>query len=56
LHWQLREDEKRFYIYYRMTIESFDNLLNMIRDSIKKEFTNYRNPISPVERLCITLR
>lgn len=33
---QLRQDEKRFYIYFRMTSETFDELLDLIKDDIKK--------------------
>lgn len=52
----LREDERRFYKYFRMTISSFDELLTIIKAYITKENTNYRFPISPEERLAITLR
>lgn len=53
---QLRQDEKRFYIYFRMTSETFDELLDLIKDDIKKQDTNYRESISPEERLSIALR
>lgn len=46
----------KFFEYYRMTISSFDELLEKIRPFIKKENTVFRNAISPEERLTITLR
>lgn len=49
-------DEKRFYIYYRMTFKCFDELLELIKNDIQKEHTDYREPIVPVERLSIALR
>ena len=53
---ELRKDEKRFYIYFRMTMDCFDEILELIKDEIKKSYTNYREPISPEERLAIALR
>ncbi|XP_063925016.1 uncharacterized protein LOC135138913 isoform X2 [Zophobas morio] len=53
---QLRADPKRFYIYFRMTSDCFDAILNFIRADIRKSDTNYREAISPEERFAITLR
>ena len=53
---QLRQDEKRFYIYFRMTSDCFDEILNLIKEDIKKMDTNYREAIPPEERLAIALR
>lgn len=53
---QLLNDEKRFYLYFRMTIESFDEILRAIRKDITKQFTNWRRPIPPEERLAVGLR
>lgn len=52
----LRQDEKRFYIYFRMTSDCFDEILNLIADDIRKQDTNYREAICPEERLAIALR
>lgn len=52
----LLKDEKRFYMYFRMTIKSFEEILNLIRDDITKQFTNWRRPIPPEERFAITIR
>lgn len=40
---------------YRMTPETFNELLNLIGASIEKEDTNYRESIPAKERLLITL-
>nr|CAI5859438.1 unnamed protein product [Callosobruchus analis] len=53
---QLRQDEKRFYIYFRMISDCFDEILNLIKDEIGKRDTNYREAICPEERLAIALR
>ena len=53
---ELRQDEKRFYIYFRMPSECFDEILNLIKEDITKKDTNYREVISAEERLAITLR
>ncbi|CAH1384646.1 unnamed protein product [Tenebrio molitor] len=52
----LRNDEEIFFLYFRMNFECFDELLNLIKDDIQKQCTNYREPIEPVERLTVTLR
>ena len=53
---ELRQDEKRFYIYFRMPSECFDEILSLIKEDITKMDTNYREAISAEERLAITLR
>lgn len=53
---QLRQDESRFQGYFRMSPAVFDELLTMVKNSITKMNTNYRNAISPDERLALTLR
>jgi hypothetical protein len=39
-----------------MTTDKFDEVLSMIKDDIRKMDTNYREAISPDERLAIALR
>lgn len=53
---QLLKDSKRFYIYFRMPNDYFEEILNFIKEDIRKQDTNYREAISPEERLAITLR
>jgi len=47
---------ENFIEYYRMSISSFDELLEKIRPFIKKQNTAFRNAVSLEERLTITLR
>ena len=44
------------YFYFRMSVESFKELLAYVEPDIIHAHTNMRNPISPTERLLITLR
>lgn len=53
---QLRVDEKRFYIYFRMMPNCFDKILNFVKEDIRKVDTNYREAVTAEERLAITLR
>lgn len=52
----IRKYEDKFFGYYRMSINSFDELLNVVRPHITKQETTWKNPISAEERLTITLR
>lgn len=52
----IRNCADKFSDYYQMTVTSFDELLNLVRNHITKQHTNFRNPISTEERLTITLR
>lgn len=56
LYPELRKDANRFYTYFRMDCESFDEILNLIRNDITKEQTTFREPIGTTERLAVTLR
>ena len=42
--------------FLRMDIETYNELLKMVEPLIVKQTTNMRQPISPTERLSITLR
>jgi len=52
---ELRQDEIRFYMYFRTPSECFDEILSLIKEDITKMDTNYREAISE-KRLAITLR
>ncbi|CAI6362078.1 unnamed protein product [Macrosiphum euphorbiae] len=52
----LRAHPEEFLKYFRMSIESFDELILLVRPSLSKQVTNMRIPISTEERLTITLR
>lgn len=53
---ELEKDSKRFYMYFRMNYACFDEILELIQDDITKQITNFREPISPKERLVVALR
>ena len=52
----LKKYPEKFFDYYRMSIFSFEELLEKVRPNLTKEITHLRNPISPEERLTVTLR
>ena len=53
---ELRRDSDRFRRYFRTSTAQFDMLTDMIGPQIAKLSTNWRQSISPAERLAITLR
>jgi len=53
----LFSDEKKFREFFRLSWEQFNYILNLIEDDIKSNRTNrVREPISPAEKLAVTLR
>lgn len=52
----LRKYPEKFFDYYRMSLTSFDELLQCIREYISKNNTSFRNAITAEERLTVTLR
>lgn len=58
-HLQFSDHRKypdKFFSYYRMSIKSFDELLSLTQNRLKKNDTVMRSSIGPAERLVITLR
>jgi hypothetical protein len=53
---QLRQDETKFFNYFRMSIPTFDDLLRRVEISLTRQDTNMRASISPEEKLAICLR
>ncbi|KAL4113373.1 hypothetical protein QTP88_017005 [Uroleucon formosanum] len=53
---ELESHEDRFYLYFRMSQDSFEELYQLILPRIEKITTNWRKPISARERLAICLR
>ena len=49
-------DREYFFRCFRMSPTLFEELLSMIAPYITKQRTQFRDPISPSERLCVTLR
>jgi len=52
----LRKYEDKFFNYLRMSIKSFDELLELLQQDLTGQQTNMRECISPVEKLAVTLR
>ena len=52
----LRRDPEGHLRYFRMSSDCFDHILDLIKQDIQKQDTNMRRPISPEERLAVTLR
>lgn len=46
----------KFFNYFRMSVQSFNELLNAIKTSIERQDTTMRMSISPKERLAVSLR
>jgi hypothetical protein len=49
-------DPRYFYDYYKMGLDKFENLVNILKPHIQKQETNLRIPISVEERISICLR
>ncbi|XP_069586989.1 uncharacterized protein [Ranitomeya imitator] len=56
LYTALREHPDKFYLYCRMSIQTFDRLLEILRPGITFQDTRLRKAISAEERLLLTLR
>jgi hypothetical protein len=56
LYPDLLEDEEKFHDFFRMNIEQFYHLSQLVGEEIRKQNTKYRTAISPEERLAIFLR
>lgn len=56
LYPNLRMYGKKVFDYLRMSITSFDELIELIRQDISSSETHLRPSVSPEEKLVITLR
>ena len=53
----LREDLKKFAEFFRLSLEQFDFLVELIKDDMSKKSWGVKlYPITPKEKLAITLR
>lgn len=52
----LRNDNDKFFNYFRMSMNTFDDLHVRIRDSIQRQNTSFRECIQPIEMLAVTIR
>ncbi|XP_072401694.1 uncharacterized protein [Diabrotica undecimpunctata] len=53
---ELREDENKFFNYFRMTISTFVELHHRLKDSLQKQNTFMRECINPMQMLAVTIR
>lgn len=56
IYQDLRTYPDKFFDYFRMSMKSYDELIKLIGPRITFKTTNMRKPISPEERLAVTLR
>lgn len=56
LYSDLRQYPSKFFSYFRMSIDSFDELLSHLRPSISYKNTTWRRAVPAEERLVVTLR
>ncbi|XP_041430603.1 protein ALP1-like [Xenopus laevis] len=56
LYSELRRYPEKFQKFFRMSTSSFDELLTILTPGLSHDHTLMRDPISPEERLCLTLR
>ncbi|CAH1964555.1 unnamed protein product, partial [Acanthoscelides obtectus] len=52
----LRNDEKKFFNYFRMSMASFDELHDKLKNVLRRQNTKMRNCIQPIEMWAVTLR
>lgn len=56
LYHDLRAHPEKFCSYFRMTVQSFDYLLQHVSHRIQRQVTHLRKSVLPVECLMVTLR
>lgn len=56
LHLELLDDQTKFFQYYRMSRDEFDNLLDQIMEPLQNQNTTFRESIPPVQKLAVCLR
>ena len=52
---KITEYEDKFFNWYRMSTQQFDEILSVIARQLRKKNTNFRESVSPEEQLCITI-
>ena len=50
-----RRDPEKFFQFFRMSVDQFDHLLELIYDDLKKQQTNYRECLTPEFQLALTI-
>lgn len=52
---RLQEDEEKFFDYFKMSIQCFDELQARLHDTLKHS-NMFQASVPPIERLAVTLR
>jgi hypothetical protein len=52
----LKDDRKKFYKYFRMSVSKFENLKQLLHTVIEKKNTRWSRSIRTEERLALTVR
>lgn len=52
----LRKNETKFFQYFRMSINSYDELLTLLQERLRRQDTVMRKAVSAEEKLVVTLR
>lgn len=52
----LRNDDRKFFNFFRMSVGSFDELHGKLKNVLQRQNTQFRNCIQPTEMLDMTLR
>lgn len=53
---RLKDDPENFLKYFRMSLNKFEDLLNLLREHLQRKNTKWRHSICPEERLAFCLR
>ena len=56
LYLDLRHFQPKFFSMYHMNPRKFDRLLTLVSPKIQKKWTKFQSPLSPEQKLVITLR
>ncbi|XP_050300615.1 uncharacterized protein LOC126739132 [Anthonomus grandis grandis] len=52
----LKKDPTKFFEYFRMSEEKFEELLHILNNDLIKQKSKFREPVEPYERLAVCLR
>jgi len=56
LYTDLRANPDKFFLFARMSLSSFDELVQKLESKLQKQEMHMRMSISPVEKVLVTLR